>query len=108
MYRDIENIIQHDSQEYITSEGVEYLSNQKWTNCDIDDNLFCCSDCTKSLCLDIKKKILGKKRRETLFWLHGDGLNKLLTMNTMGKHKKTNEHKVQVQECPRSEERRVV
>ena len=47
MYREIENIIQNDSQKYITSEGEEDLSNQKCSNCEIDYNLFCCSDCTK-------------------------------------------------------------
>ena len=56
MYRDIENIIQHDSQKYITSEGGKDLSNQKWTTCEIDYDLFCFSDCSKSLCLEIKKK----------------------------------------------------
>ena len=47
MYRDIEKIIQHDSQKYITSEGGEDLSNQKFINCDIEYYQFCCSDCTK-------------------------------------------------------------
>ena len=27
------------------------------TNCDIDYDQFCCSDCTKSLCLEIKRKM---------------------------------------------------
>ena len=54
-YRDIEKIIQHDSQKYITSEGGEDLSNKKFTNFDIDYDLFRCSDCTKSLCLYIKR-----------------------------------------------------
>ena len=40
MYREIENIIQNNSQKYITSEYGEDLSNQKWTNCDIDYDLF--------------------------------------------------------------------
>ena len=35
MYRCIEQIIQHDSQKYITSEGGDNLSNQTFTNCDI-------------------------------------------------------------------------
>ena len=47
LYREIENIIQHYSQKYITSEVEEDLSNQKWTNCELDYGLFCCSDCTK-------------------------------------------------------------
>ena len=57
MYGDIEKIIQHDSQKYRTSEGGDDLSNQKRTNCDIEYDHFCCSDCTKSLCLEIKKKM---------------------------------------------------
>ena len=48
MYRNIEKNIHHDSHKYITSEGGDDLSNQKWTNCDIEYNIFCCSDCTKS------------------------------------------------------------
>ena len=51
MYRDIKKIIQHDSQKYITSEGEDNLSDQKWTNCEIEYDQFCWSDCTKSLCL---------------------------------------------------------
>ena len=39
----------------MTSEGGEYLLNQKWTNCQIDYDQYRCSDCTKSLCLEIKK-----------------------------------------------------
>ena len=34
----------------------------------------------------IEKNILGKIRKEKSFWLHGDGLKVLLTMNPMGKH----------------------
>ena len=48
---------QHDSHKYITSEGGEDLSNQKLTNCEIEYDWFCCSDCTKSLCLEIKNKM---------------------------------------------------
>ena len=62
MYGDIEDIIQNDSQKYITSGGGEYLSNQKLTNCDIYYDLFCCSDCTKSLHLDIKKKMCALEK----------------------------------------------
>ena len=43
MYKDIEHIIQNDSQKYINLEGVEYLSNQKWTNFEIEYDQFCCS-----------------------------------------------------------------
>ena len=57
MYRDIEQIIQHHSQKYITSEGGYNLSNQTLTNCDIEYDQFCWSYCTKSLCLDIKRKM---------------------------------------------------
>ena len=48
MYREIEKIIQHDSQKYITSEGGDDLSNQKLTNFEIEYDQFCCLDCTKS------------------------------------------------------------
>ena len=57
MYIDIDKIIQHDSQKYITSEGGDDLSNQKWTNSEIEYDQFCCSDCTNSSCLNIKKKM---------------------------------------------------
>ena len=57
MYRDIEKIIQRDSHKYITSEGREGLSTQKLTNCEIEYDLYCCSDFTKSLCLYMKKKM---------------------------------------------------
>ena len=57
MYRDIEQIIQRPSHKYITSEGKGNLSNQKWTNFDIEYDQFCCSYCDKSLCLQIKKKM---------------------------------------------------
>ena len=50
-------IIQHDSQKYITSEGRYGLSTNKLTNCEIYCDLYCCSDCTKSLCLVVKKKM---------------------------------------------------
>ena len=57
MYRDIEKNIQHDSQEYITSECGQNLSIQKVTNCENEYDRFCCSDCTKLLSLEIKKKM---------------------------------------------------
>ena len=57
MYRYIEKIIQNDSQKHITSGGGEDLSNQKWTNFEIDYDQFCCLDCTKSLCLEFKRKM---------------------------------------------------
>ena len=56
MYRDIEQIIQRNLQKYITSDGGDNLSNQKWTNCEIKNDQFCSSDFTKSLCLEIEKK----------------------------------------------------
>ena len=46
MYRNIENIIKNDLQKYTTSEVGEDLLNQKWTNCDIDYDMFRCLDCT--------------------------------------------------------------
>ena len=58
MYRYIEkNKIQQDSHKYITSEGRDGLSTHKLTNCGVEYDLYCCSDCTKSLCLDNKMKI---------------------------------------------------
>ena len=57
MYRDIEKIIQHDSQKYITSEDGDDLSDHKWTNCEIEYDHFCFSYCDKSFFLDIKKKM---------------------------------------------------
>ena len=57
MYRYIENIINQDSQKFVTSEGGDDSSNQKLTNCEIEYDQFCCSDCTKSLCLEIKRKM---------------------------------------------------
>ena len=62
MYRDIEDIIHHDSHKYITSGNLEDLSNQKSTNCEIDYDLYRCSDCTESLCLDIKNKIYALEK----------------------------------------------
>ena len=40
MYSNIEKIIQHDSQNYITSEGGDNQSNQIWTHCVIAYNKF--------------------------------------------------------------------
>ena len=40
IYRYIEKIIQHDSQKYITSQGGDDLSYQKFTNCDIEYDQF--------------------------------------------------------------------
>ena len=57
MHRDIEKIIQLDSQKYIISEGGDDLSNQKWTNCDIEYDQYLCSDCNKSLCIEVKNKV---------------------------------------------------
>ena len=58
MYKDIEEIIQHDSHKYITSEGGDDLINQKQTNYEIEYNMFCYSNFTKSLCLEIKKIVM--------------------------------------------------
>ena len=58
MYRDIEKsfIMIH------RNEGGDELSNHRQTNCEIEYYQFCCPDCTKSLCLDIEKKmsVFGK------------------------------------------------
>ena len=79
MYRDIEQIIQYHSQKYITSEGGDNLSNQKLTNCEIKYYQFCCSYCTKSLCLDIKKKMSALEKLYNLV--------KILNMNDDNKEK---------------------
>ena len=49
--------MQHDSHKYITTEGIEGLSTKKLNNCKLEYNIYWCSDCTKSLCLDINNKI---------------------------------------------------
>ena len=62
MYIYIEQIIQNHSQKYISSDGGDNLSNQKLTNCEIECDQFCCSDCNKSLCLGIKIKMSVLKK----------------------------------------------
>ena len=62
MYRDIEQIIQHDSHKYITSEGGDNLSNQKLTSCEIRYDQFFCSVCTEFFFKEIKKKISALKK----------------------------------------------
>ena len=42
--------------------GGDNLSNQKWSNCEIEYDQFCCSCCTKSLGLKIKKKMIVFKK----------------------------------------------
>ena len=39
----------------------------------------------------IEKNVLEGRKKEESFWLHGDGLKQLLTMNPMGKHKENNQ-----------------
>ena len=41
----------------MASERRDSLSTQKLTNCDIEYDMYCCSDLTESLCIDIKKKM---------------------------------------------------
>ena len=61
LYREIETIIKNDSRKCITSEGGEDLLNQNVNNGEIDYDHYRCSDCTKSLCLEIKnKKVLWR------------------------------------------------
>ena len=45
-----------DSHSDNTPQENEFLTTHKITNCDIEYDLFCCQDCTESLCLDIKGK----------------------------------------------------
>ena len=61
---DIGNIVQrncehhkNDSPNCITPEGGEDLLHQEFTNCEIDYDQYHCSDCSQSLCLEIKNKI---------------------------------------------------
>ena len=85
MYRDIEKISQHDSQKYITSQGGEDLSNQKLTNCEVDYDRFCCSDCNKSLCLDIKNKMSALEKLYNLVIalnMNGDNMGKCCGVST--------------------------
>ena len=42
----------------------------------------------------IENNILGKTKKEKSFWLHGDGLKELLTMNPIEKHKKKQKHEI--------------
>ena len=53
---------QHDSQKCTTSEGGDNLSNQKLTRYDIEYDQFCLSDFTKSLCLEIKWKMIALEK----------------------------------------------
>ena len=36
--------------------------------------------------ISIEKNVLEGRKKEKSFWLHGDGLKQLLTMNPMEKH----------------------
>ena len=54
--REIATIIKNDSPNFITPEGGEDLLHQRLTYCDLDYDHYRCSDCTKSLCLEIKHK----------------------------------------------------
>ena len=40
----------------------------------------------------IENNIRGKRKKKKSFWLHGDGLKELLTMNPMGKHFKNEQN----------------
>ena len=42
----------------------------------------------------IEKSILGKPKKKDHFWLYGDGLKELLTMNPMGKHLKNEQNTI--------------
>ena len=57
MYREIASIVKNDSPNCGTPEGGEDLLHQELTNCEIDYYQYHCSDCSQSLCLDIKNKI---------------------------------------------------
>ena len=45
------------SYQFAINQAYKKETNQKWTNFEIEYAQFCCSDCTKSLCLDIKNKM---------------------------------------------------
>ena len=56
MYREIATIIKNDYPKCIILEGGNDLLHHKFTNFEIDYDQYRCSDCTKSLCLEIKNK----------------------------------------------------
>ena len=56
MYREIASIVKNDSLNCGTTEGGEDLLHQELTNCDIDYDQYYCSDCSQSLCFEIKNK----------------------------------------------------
>ena len=56
LYREIASIVKNDSPKCITPEGGEDLLHQELTNCEIDYDKYHCSDCSQSLCLEIKNK----------------------------------------------------
>ena len=57
IYIYLETIIKKDSLRYITPKANKGLSTQKPKKWERRDDLFSCQYCTKSVCLDIKKKI---------------------------------------------------
>ena len=56
LYREIEKIVNFDSQKCVTQEGEETLVHQELTNCEIKHDQYHCYDCSQSLCLEIKIK----------------------------------------------------
>ena len=57
LYREITTIITNDSPNCITPEVREDLLHQELTNYDIYYDQYHCSECSQSLCLEIKNKI---------------------------------------------------
>ena len=56
LYREIEKIVNFDSQKCVTPEGEETLVHQELTNCEIKYDQYHCYDCSQSLCLEIQSK----------------------------------------------------
>ena len=55
---------------------------------EINDGIQTCNYYIKDeLQNSIEDNIMGKRKKERSFWLHGDGLKEFLTMNSIEKHK---------------------
>ena len=72
MYIEIASIVKNDSPNCGTPEGGEDLLHQELTNCKIDYDQYHCSNCSQSLCLEIKNK---RKSQDKLY-------NLVETLNT--------------------------
>ena len=82
MCRDLENIIIQESQRNMSQNENEVPETHKLTKFEVKNDKMCCKDCTKSLCLDIQKKISIINRLHTLV--------RTLNMNEDGNKEKLN------------------